>query len=115
MLNCPFCGGNEFYTVDVRNKDKSNGIRRRRECKFCGKRFTTYEVCPDMYNEDRPFPSQVKDPNPGLNFRQERRSAIKTAKDLGYDRYIIAELENAKDELELSRIMVKGRRRLYAD
>lgn len=116
MLNCPFCGGNDFAVVDVRNQEKSKGIRRRRECKSCGKRFTTYEVCSDMYHEveEKIFPEKESS-KPGVNFLQMRRSAIKTATDLEYDKYIIKELENAKNETQLSQIMAKGRRRSYAD
>ena len=43
MLKCPYCDGVDFIVIDIRNKEKVNGIRRRRECKSCGKRFTTYE------------------------------------------------------------------------
>jgi len=39
-MECPYCGGNSRVT----NKRKSpDGIRRRRECLKCKKRFTTYE------------------------------------------------------------------------
>ena len=39
-MDCPYCGKNTRVT----DKRKSpGGIRRRRECLKCGKRFTTYE------------------------------------------------------------------------
>lgn len=38
---CPYCGESDSRVVDTRAA--RNGIRRRRECKSCGKRFTTYE------------------------------------------------------------------------
>ncbi len=39
-MDCSYCGGNTHVT----DKRKSpGGIRRRRECLKCGKRFTTYE------------------------------------------------------------------------
>ncbi len=38
---CPYCGHAESYVVDTR--DTGRAIRRRRECRKCGKRFTTYE------------------------------------------------------------------------
>ncbi len=38
---CPYCGHQSSYVVDTR--DIGRAIRRRRECRKCGKRFTTYE------------------------------------------------------------------------
>jgi transcriptional repressor NrdR len=40
-MECPYCSKNEFKVTDKR--DSQNGIRRRRECLNCKKRFTTYE------------------------------------------------------------------------
>lgn len=40
-MRCSSCGHGETKVVDKR--DASIGIRRRRECLHCGKRFTTYE------------------------------------------------------------------------
>ncbi|MGQ9584023.1 MAG: transcriptional regulator NrdR [Anaerolineae bacterium] len=40
-MKCPYCGSPESRVIDTR--DASQGIRRRRECRGCGKRFTTYE------------------------------------------------------------------------
>jgi transcriptional repressor NrdR len=40
-LNCPYCGDTEFKVTDKRSSPE--GIRRRRECLKCKKRFTTYE------------------------------------------------------------------------
>jgi len=42
-LKCPKCGSTELSVLDSRAIQKSNGIRRRRECLACGSRFTTYE------------------------------------------------------------------------
>jgi len=39
-MDCPFCGGNTRVTD---NRDSPEGVRRRRECLKCKKRFTTYE------------------------------------------------------------------------
>jgi len=44
MMKCPFCGYAESKVVDSRPAPERGGIRRRRECLECGKRFTTYEV-----------------------------------------------------------------------
>ena len=40
-MRCPFCAETDSKVVDSR--DTESGIRRRRECLRCGKRFTTYE------------------------------------------------------------------------
>lgn len=41
MMNCPFCSNIKSKVTDKRTSPK--GIRRRRECLKCKKRFTTYE------------------------------------------------------------------------
>ena len=40
-MKCPYCEGNQSKVTDSR--DAENGIRRRRECLSCGRRFTTHE------------------------------------------------------------------------
>lgn len=48
-MECPFCGS---VSSKVTNKRESpDGIRRRRECLKCSKRYTTYETVskPDLY------------------------------------------------------------------
>ena len=40
-MKCPYCGHNDTKVTDSRESD--DGIRRRRECLECGRRFTTYE------------------------------------------------------------------------
>ena len=40
-MECPFCSNTIFKVTDKR--DSPQGIRRRRECMKCKKRFTTYE------------------------------------------------------------------------
>lgn len=41
---CPFCRGSESRVVDSRATDDGGAIRRRRECRSCGQRFTTTET-----------------------------------------------------------------------
>ena len=41
-MKCPYCGSEEFRTLETRDSPE-NTIRRRKECVSCGKRFTTYE------------------------------------------------------------------------
>ena len=40
-MNCPYCGKQESRVIDSRSLDE--GVRRRRRCLACDKRFTTYE------------------------------------------------------------------------
>jgi transcriptional repressor NrdR len=40
-MNCPYCGYIDSKVIDSR--DINDGIRRRRQCLGCEKRFTTYE------------------------------------------------------------------------
>jgi transcriptional repressor NrdR len=40
-MNCPYCASTKSSVTNKR--DSPNGIRRRRECLKCKKRFTTYE------------------------------------------------------------------------
>src|SRR6056297_205727 len=40
-MKCPYCSSTNSIVTDKR--DSPLGIRRRRECQKCGKRFTTYE------------------------------------------------------------------------
>ena len=40
-MRCPFCGSMDSRVTDSRNVQ--NGVRRRRECLECHRRFTTYE------------------------------------------------------------------------
>jgi transcriptional repressor NrdR len=40
-LHCPYCGHTDSKVIDSR--DVNDGIRRRRQCLSCQRRFTTYE------------------------------------------------------------------------
>jgi transcriptional repressor NrdR len=42
-LRCPACGTDEDRVVDSRPSPDGEAIRRRRECRACGERFTTFE------------------------------------------------------------------------
>jgi len=41
-MYCPFCKSDTSRVIDT-DQDKRGGIRRRRECRNCGERYTTYE------------------------------------------------------------------------
>jgi transcriptional repressor NrdR len=42
-MKCPFCGNPDSKVIDSRSAENSQVIRRRRECKNCKRRFTTFE------------------------------------------------------------------------
>lgn len=42
-MNCPDCGYGDTSIQDTRTTENGNTVRRRRECKECQFRFTTYE------------------------------------------------------------------------
>lgn len=42
-MRCPYCGSETSGVMESRVTSDGEGIRRRRECGKCGKRFTTYE------------------------------------------------------------------------
>lgn len=46
-MRCPKCGGENTRVIDSRTQDVTNAIKRRRECRTCGYRFTTFERCED--------------------------------------------------------------------
>ncbi len=43
-MKCPFCRHQELKVTDSRDAVEINGIRRRRECLNCQRRFTTFET-----------------------------------------------------------------------
>jgi transcriptional repressor NrdR len=43
VVRCPTCGADDDRVVDSRPADDAVTIRRRRECRACGQRFTTFE------------------------------------------------------------------------
>jgi transcriptional repressor NrdR len=42
-VRCPWCGRDDDKVVDSREVDGGGAIRRRRECRSCRRRFTTFE------------------------------------------------------------------------
>ncbi len=42
-MRCPTCGTDDDRVVDSRPADDGSAVRRRRECRSCGARFTTFE------------------------------------------------------------------------
>jgi transcriptional repressor NrdR len=42
-MRCPWCGAPDTKVVDSRPAEEGAAIRRRRACRSCGRRFTTFE------------------------------------------------------------------------
>lgn len=42
-MRCPMCGCLEDKVIDSRSVREDSGVRRRRECLACGRRFSTFE------------------------------------------------------------------------
>jgi transcriptional repressor NrdR len=42
-MRCPFCHNQDTDVLDTRRLNDGDSIRRRRKCRACGRRFTTYE------------------------------------------------------------------------
>lgn len=42
-MKCPFCGSDKNEVIESRVVEKEGAIRRRRQCRKCKKRFTTFE------------------------------------------------------------------------
>src|SRR5437867_1443493 len=42
-MNCPYCHREDTQVTDSRLAEDGAAIKRRRRCKHCGRRFTTYE------------------------------------------------------------------------
>ncbi|MGQ9472645.1 MAG: transcriptional regulator NrdR [Candidatus Caldatribacteriaceae bacterium] len=42
-MHCPYCGEPDSRVIDSRTANSGSGVRRRRECIKCRRRFTTYE------------------------------------------------------------------------
>jgi transcriptional repressor NrdR len=47
-MKCPYCGHDNDAVLDSRPLRDGEAIKRRRECKHCGRRFTTFETIEEM-------------------------------------------------------------------
>lgn len=47
-MKCPYCKKDKDRVVDTRSYDGGLGVRRRRECLDCGRRFTSHEKVEDI-------------------------------------------------------------------
>ncbi|MBC8077557.1 MAG: transcriptional repressor NrdR [Chloroflexales bacterium] len=42
-MRCPYCHNQDTDVIDTRRLNEGDAIRRRRKCRICARRFTTYE------------------------------------------------------------------------
>jgi transcriptional repressor NrdR len=42
-MRCPYCAVDDDRVIDSRSAEEGAAVRRRRECRACGQRFSTYE------------------------------------------------------------------------
>ena len=73
-MKCPFCGEIDNKVIDSRLSKDESVIRRRRECIYCSKRFTTHE-----HTEEIPIMIIKKDGRREVFNREKVRSGIKKA------------------------------------
>ena len=93
-MKCPFCTYSDSKVVDSRPDKGGSGIRRRRECEQCGKRFTTHERIEEM------LPLVLK--KDGRREPFERTKIISGIKKACEKRPIsVEEIERLVDRLEL--------------
>lgn len=65
-MRCPFCGAEDTRVINSRLANDGGQVRRRRHCKNCDGRFTTYEVA------ELTLPTVVKSDNLREAFQEEK-------------------------------------------
>ena len=92
-MKCPFCGHLGDKVVDSRESKEGEGIRRRRECLDCGRRFTSYERIDEI-----PYMVVKKD---GTRERFERQKLVAGLLKACEKRPVsIAAIESVADKIE---------------
>jgi len=92
-MNCPYCTNEDTAVLESRDLPGETGIRRRRRCKKCGKRFTTNEKV--VHIDLRVIKKN------GRVEQYDREKLLKGIKKACYKRKVEeAEMENVVDEIE---------------
>ena len=93
-MNCPYCTNNDTAVLESRGLPGFDGIRRRRECKKCNKRFTTHEKVVNLDLKVIKKDGRLED--------YDREKLIKGVKKACYKRSVNEEsVENLVDEIEM--------------
>lgn len=91
-MRCPTCGLDDDKVVDSRPADDGGAVRRRRECRACGVRFTTFERVE--------APGLVVRKRSGLSSPFSRQKVLDGMVRSAKGRVPVEELERAATEVE---------------
>lgn len=92
-MNCPYCNYEDTAVLESRGLPGETGIRRRRQCKKCGKRFTTHERLVHIDLKVIKRSGKVE--------QYDRDKLLKGIKKACYKRKVDdSEMENLVDEIE---------------
>ncbi|HCQ31324.1 TPA: transcriptional regulator NrdR [Candidatus Collierbacteria bacterium] len=92
-MNCPYCNNVDTNVLESRGLPGSEAVRRRRQCKKCGKRFTTHEK---VVNIDLKVIKKS-----GKVEQYDREKLLKGVGKACYKRKVAREdIENLVDEIE---------------
>ena len=93
-MYCPYCNNKETAVLESRVLSDSSGLRRRRECKKCDKRFTTYEKVVSLDLKVIKKSGEVED--------FDREKVVRGIKKACWKRKVTEEqIERAIDDIEL--------------
>ncbi len=93
-MNCPYCNHNDTAVLESRGLPGADGVRRRRECKKCTKRFTTHEKIVNLDLKVIKKDGRLED--------YDREKLLKGVKKACYKRKVAeGVLENIVDEIEM--------------
>ena len=97
-MKCPYCGHDDDAVLDSRPLRDGEAIKRRRECKHCGRRFTTFENIEELQL------TVVKKPDRDGQHRREpfdRAKLLRSLRVAAQKRPISQEqLEDTADDIE---------------
>lgn len=97
---CPYCANTDTQVLESRALPGSDGIRRRRECKKCIKRFTTHEKVVNLDLKVIKKDGHLED--------YDREKLLKGVKKACYKRDVSEEvMENLVDEIEMKLLQRK--------
>lgn len=104
-MRCPFCGHLENRVVDSRQASDGVAIRRRRECRDCDRRFTTYERVEEVFpriikNDDRREDYDRRKVVRGIQLAASKRPISTSAIDELVDRVERKMLEAGRREIK---------------
>jgi transcriptional repressor NrdR len=103
-MKCLFCRDDDTQVVDSRVIDEGRKIRRRRECKACQKRFTTYE------HAELTLPYVVKQDGKREEFNREK--LLHSLTRALHKRPVPVEYVDKAVEDILSKLLAKGEREI---